>query len=279
MASWFTPQQEQQQQQNASKPIVIIQGRPVSSPLLAPVSLYDNNTTTTNTMMYNNTNNVEQLHKVSIFGGDSDDDRMANKSINYSNKNKNYSNNQISIVAESMRQDKPLPQYRDVIWGILFYIHLLLIIVITIIYAPQSFSNAITNYASDSGQRRTRRVLLRKLQEDEDNDNNDNSSYNGNGSGNYNNNNNEDTSDSSSSNTLISNFNPLTAITLICIAGIIGIILSSLSMGFMIKFAEPLVKVALIFNIITFGILAILSLVTGSLISSIMLGVRFIILF
>jgi hypothetical protein len=133
-------------------------------------------------------------------------------------------------------------------------------IVLTIIYAPTAFDTAVTNYASNSGQRRYNRHV-RQLQED----------YNGNGSGEYYN----DTNDSSTSSNVVSTFNPITAITLICIAGIVGLGLATLSMGFMISFAEPLIKVALIFNIITFGILALVSLLAGNILGCIMFGVSF----
>ena len=52
-------------------------------------------------------------------------------------------------------------------------------------------------------------------------------------------------------------------VSIVSISGIVGLVLSTLALGFMMRFAEGLIKVALWFNIILSGVMAISALMAG----------------
>jgi len=58
---------------------------------------------------------------------------------------------------------------------------------------------------------------------------------------------------------------PAALLAITGIAGILGCLFSSVALSFMIRFAEGLIKTALIFNIVMFAIMALLSLAVGEL--------------
>lgn len=95
---------------------------------------------------------------------------------------------------------------RDVFWAILFYAHLAGIAFITIVYTPQVINGAMENYSNNNGDR-----LLEEQQNGGDAINLD--------------------------------INPSALISMTALMGILACILSSLALGFMIRFAEGLIKV------------------------------------
>jgi hypothetical protein len=108
---------------------------------------------------------------------------------------------------------------RDAIWAILFYAHLAGMAFITVVYTPQVVNGAIENYSNNNNGGG------RLLQEEEE----------GGGDGTSNSSGGYDTTDI--------DINPAALITMTAIMGALACILSSLALGFMIRFAEGLVKV------------------------------------
>lgn len=140
---------------------------------------------------------------------------------------------------------------RDAFWGILFYAHLCAIGYCTAVFAPQAAGNAMEGY-NGGGERRMMldatpyvpSVATRLLQEEE---------------------NGEDAEVSL-------DIDPTALLSIVAVAGILGCIFSSLAMGFMIHFAEGLIKTALIFNVVLFGLMTLLSLAAGALPGAMMSG-------
>lgn len=136
---------------------------------------------------------------------------------------------------------------RDFVWAIIFYLHLAGFIAISVIYVPMFIQTAIDNNAANSGQRK---LYTRILQNDDASD----TEYNGNGGG------------GDDQQNFLQGFpvSPDQLLLIVCIAGSFSLLWSSLSMIFIISFADLLIKVSLCFNIIIFGFVASLSLVAGS---------------
>lgn len=129
---------------------------------------------------------------------------------------------------------------RDVIFSILFYIHLAAIVYAAVVYAPQ----AAMDVAGNNNNNRRLSTALRWLQEDGTYDNN------------------YEAGDIE--------INPNALLTVLVIAGLLSFVCASLALGFMMKFAESLIKIALWFNIVLLGIMALLSAVGGAIPSALM---------
>lgn len=125
---------------------------------------------------------------------------------------------------------------RDFIFSILFYLHFAAIVYAAAVYAPQA---ALEVAGGDEGGDRRLAAPLRWLQGGDDDQNN----YDG--------------SDVE--------INPNALLGVLTISGLLSFGIASLALGFMMKFAETLVKVALWFNILLFGVMAIVSLLGGAL--------------
>jgi hypothetical protein len=134
----------------------------------------------------------------------------------------------------AISHDEPLRGCRDCIWSILFYAHLGVIMYCTIAYTPQFIQDVAQT--ENSGGRRLRLFRNRFLQNAEGDD--------GMGADIY-----VDTS------------------VILCIIGVAfatSLIISSLTLGFMMVFAEALVKLSLFFNIGFMLLLGVLFLAAGS---------------
>lgn len=143
---------------------------------------------------------------------------------------------------EWQKGEKQPSACRDGIWAILFYVHLGLIAFASVSFIPQMAADVAEGYAGGA-QRQLSVSMPRMLQ----NDNGD-----------------ED---------IEIDLNAIMTILAFC--GIGGIFISSLAMLVMIQFAETLIKIALIFNLVVSGALALLSLAAGSAGSAIMFTIGF----
>jgi hypothetical protein len=119
---------------------------------------------------------------------------------------------------------KPIRQRgcHDAIWAILFYAHLGGIAFITVVYTPQVVNGAIENYSNNNNSGGEQRLLQ------EEQDNNGDSSNSG---GEY--------------DAMDVDFDPAALGSMIAIMGALACLLSSLALGFMMRFAEGLIKVRL----------------------------------
>jgi hypothetical protein len=133
---------------------------------------------------------------------------------------------------------------RDAFWGLVFYVHLGVMAVLAVVYRPQAFASASESYQS-GGQGR------RQLDDAAD--------YTDNGN------------DSSSSNDIY--VDPVALLTVLAASGLVGGVVSSLALAFMMHFAEGLVKIALVFNVAVFGAVALVSLATDALPGAVLAGV------
>jgi hypothetical protein len=127
--------------------------------------------------------------------------------------------------------------FRDVFFGILFYAHLGAIVYTSAVYAPQAALAAADNVQGGGGRRS---LLGRWLEEDGGGDEQE------------------------------IEIDPGALLSVLVVAGILSFIFSSLALGFMMRFAETLIKIALWFNIILFLVMALLSLAAGVIPSALM---------
>jgi Plasma-membrane choline transporter len=133
---------------------------------------------------------------------------------------------------------------RDAFWGFLFYVHLGVMAVLAVVYSPQAFASASESY-QNGGQGR------RQLDDAAD--------YTDNGN------------DNSGSNEI--SVDPVALLTVLAASGLVGGVVSSLALAFMMNFAEGLVKVALVFNVAVFGAVALVSLAAGAIPGAVLGGV------
>jgi hypothetical protein len=164
---------------------------------------------------------------------------VAGKDNSSANNNaQNHLHQQLTAFHDSNTSpERPQAQQRgcrDAFWAILFYAHLLFIVALVVLYAPQAIA------ASSNG---TNRFLMtvRRLDEAVDSSNEDDDQ-------------------------------PLVYIQidvsflppLLGAAGILSVLLSSCALGFMMQFADILIKTALIFNIFVFIVSAVASLLVDA---------------
>ena len=145
-----------------------------------------------------------------------------------------------SNVDNNLHDFKQEPQPKrcnDAFFGLLFYVHLAAIAWTTISFVPQWSATVASQYNSGSGSSYSgnRRFLSmsRWLQESESSS--------------------EDIPDLQMNELLL----------MLGVSGVAGLLMSSLALSFMMTCARPLIKVALWFNIIVNGVIALLALITG----------------
>lgn len=147
-----------------------------------------------------------------------------------SNTNNAY-NKDPSYPMTSAARPQPVQRgCRDVIWGILFYLHLAFIVCLAGWNGPQAFSSAEQSYSNGG-------YLRRHL---------------------------DDAGGNTEGGTDEISINPAALISILGVAAVAGAVVSSLALGFMMSFAESLIKMALIFNIGLFAVVAVISLLTGA---------------
>eukprot|EP00977_Amphora_coffeiformis_P002169 scaffold425_cov175-Amphora_coffeaeformis.AAC.28 len=139
-----------------------------------------------------------------------------------------------------MRPEKTERGCRDVFFSILFYLHLAAVFYSGVIYAPQA-ANFEGNNDNGGGERRSLAASLtnRWLEED--------------GNGDF-------------------EIDPKALMIVLVIAGLLSFVVASLALGFMMRHADMLIKVALWFNIILFGIMAVMSLLGAAIPMALMFG-------
>ena len=130
-----------------------------------------------------------------------------------------------------MRPERTQRGCRDVFFSILFYLHLVAIFYSGVVYAPQA-ANFEGNNENGGDERRLLTTSLAKRWLEEDG----NSDY-----GDF-------------------DIDPNALMTVLVISGLLSFIVASLALGFMMRHADILIKLALWFNIILFGIMAVVSL-------------------
>mmetsp|Transcript_21216 Transcript_21216/g.27400 ORF Transcript_21216/g.27400 Transcript_21216/m.27400 type:complete len:502 (-) Transcript_21216:1243-2748(-) len=126
--------------------------------------------------------------------------------------------------AQYQTPEAPPRGCRDAFFAVLFYVHLGLIGYAAAVYTP-IMAEEVAAGVVNNGNRRGR-----FLNEDEDVD---------------------------------FNFDPVHLFLTVLIATALAFVFSTLALGFMMAFAQPLIKVALIFNVVLFGILTILAFVAN----------------
>lgn len=144
-----------------------------------------------------------QPYYASPFGGQQQYDQKPSSASAYNHHQEEYGNG----VATSA-SNKPQRQNgcRDVFWAILFYAHLAGIAFITIVYTPQVINGAVENYVNNSNNQGDRFL------EEQNGE-------------------------------FAIDINPSALISMIALMGILACIMSSFALGFMIRFAEGLIKV------------------------------------
>jgi hypothetical protein len=136
---------------------------------------------------------------------------------------------------------------RDGFWALLFYAHLVAVAYATVKFAPVMAEDLAEDYAG--GAQRKLFSTTRWLQDDGDNQDSENG---------------EDV------------YVDMDSILLILgVAGLAGFVIASLSLAFMMNFAEGLIKMALFFNLIVSGGMTILALVAGVYELAILTGIGF----
>jgi Plasma-membrane choline transporter len=153
-------------------------------------------------------------------------------------------------VAHDQQHPHPQGGCRDLFWGILFYVHLAAMAYCAAVFAPQVLNGAMDNYNANGGRRMLLGVsspylptaVTRFLEEND-----------------------EDAE-------ISMDIDPNALLAIVGLAGVLGCIFSSLAMGLMIRFAEGLIKTALIFNVVLFALVALLSLALGSVGGALMTG-------
>lgn len=155
----------------------------------------------------------------------------------------------LSTPLATAKEEGPKRERRcqDAFWAVLFYAHLGAMVYCTAAYAPQLMADFAQNWNdSQVGDDAVRRRLLwgRFLQ--------DNADENG-----------SNQADNSTNQVDIS-VDPKALLTVIVVGSVVSLVLSTCALGFMMAFAETLVKIALFFNIFLFTVLTLTSFVVGA---------------
>jgi Plasma-membrane choline transporter len=169
----------------------------------------------------------------------------------------NYTAHAEDVSAAFHGEQQP-NQFKDVLWAILFYVHLGVILFVTIRYAPMMAQDVAVDYAG--GAYRKLSSTLRFLQ-DEDTENYNNSNYDGNTEG----------------ETVEFNLDMASVLTIVALAGLTALLVSSAAVGLMMAFPKPLIKMALFFNLFLTGAMAITSLLAGAIPAAILIGLMFVV--
>jgi len=146
----------------------------------------------------------------------------------FNNNNSNAINN--GDVPKGQTQPK---KCNDVFFAVLFYVHLAVMGWVVGSFAPQMYSNVSNEYGG--GQQRE----LNDNYEENNGDNNENNSG--------------------------SNMTMKEVYIILSISGIVGFVMSSLALSFMMSFAAILIKTALIFNLVLSAVMAMMALLAGAL--------------
>jgi hypothetical protein len=141
-------------------------------------------------------------------------------------------------------------QCKDVVWAILFYVHLGVILFVTIRYAPMMAHDVAVDYAG--GAYRKLSSTFRFLQDEENN-------YDANSEG----------------ETVEFDLDMASVLTIVALAGLAALLVSSAAIGLMMAFPKPLIKMALFFNLFLTGATAIMSLLAGAIPAAIIIGLLF----
>ncbi|GAX15239.1 hypothetical protein FisN_1Hh676 [Fistulifera solaris] len=135
------------------------------------------------------------------------------------------------LTVTDLKPDAPAGRpCRDVFWGLLFYAHIFLLAGLAFLFTPTMIQD-VAEGVEQGGQR-----MMRMLEER-----------------NYGNENDE------------SGISPAALVVSLCLSSVYALGVSTLALGFMMSFAEVLIKLALFFNIAFFGVLATFSFLGGAI--------------
>jgi hypothetical protein len=144
--------------------------------------------------------------------------------------------NNMNTDNEPAYKNAPPPrQCRDVFWALLFYANLGTMAAVAVIYAPTMIADMAEGMADGMQRRLTDSApeSFRRFLEDGDDDDQEIS------------------------------IDPQALMAILALSGVMGLILSTLALIFMMNFAKVLIKIALWFNIIFFGVTGLLTLAVG----------------
>jgi hypothetical protein len=168
----------------------------------------------------------------------------------------NYTAHAGDVTAAFHGEQQP-NQCKDVLWAILFYAHLGVILFVTIRYAPMMSQDVAVNYSG--GAYRKLSSTLRLLEEEDDGAESNN--YDGTVEG----------------ETVAFDLDMTAVLTIVALAGLAALLVSSAAVGLMMAFPKPLIKMALFFNLFLTGAVAIMSLLAGAILPAIMIGLLFLV--
>jgi hypothetical protein len=145
--------------------------------------------------------------------------------------------------APAFKTAPPPRQCRDLVWALLFYAHLGAMVFCAATFAPAMIEGMAEGMADGNERRLTgfSPTALRRFLEGDDDQGNDG--------------NNGEAQEIS--------IDPQALMVILALTGVIGLILSTLALGFMMNFAKVLIKIALWFNIIFFGVMGLVTLAAG----------------
>jgi hypothetical protein len=179
----------------------------------------------------------------------------------HSNNNNNNNDNDSSLIPASTytNHQKQPNQCRDVFWAILFYVHLVAVAYASAKFAPAMAQDMADGYASDNnnndnGGRRSLFSVSRRWLDQEDKQE-------------------SDYADNDGQEELPVDME--TIMFILGVSGLAGFVLSSLAMGFMMNFAQGLIKMALWFNILVTLCMCILAIAVGVVELAILAGIGF----
>jgi Plasma-membrane choline transporter len=152
--------------------------------------------------------------------------------------------NNFSSQDHTDRKSDPPRSCRDVFWGMLFYAHIGAIVYAVAVNAPTMVSGYAASINNDGSTNSTNAYANRLLESYPSRFLQNNQTASG---------------------SELASIAPETFLVILCSCGVIAFVMSTLALGFMMTFAEGLIKMALWFNILLFGVLAILSLVAGAI--------------
>lgn len=152
-------------------------------------------------------------------------------------------------VSSPFHGEKQASQCKDVVWAILFYAHLGAIAFTTIRYAPMMAQDMTMENAGGAYRKLSKAV--RFLQDENGSD--------GGGEG--------DVAEL--------NLDMSTILTILAIAGLAALLVSSAAVGLMMAFPKPLIKMALFFNLILTGAMAVMALLSGAFFMAVLIGLMF----
>lgn len=163
-------------------------------------------------------------------------------------------------VSEVFHGEPQPPQCRDMLWAVLFYVHLAAMAVVAIRYAPLMAQDVAADYVGGAYRKlaSSSTSWWRGLEEEAEGGYDDNNYSAGDG---------EEAASL--------DLDLAALLTIIAFAGLAALLVSSAAIGLMMAFPKPLIKMALFFNLFLTGAMAVTSLLAGAIPAAVMMGLMF----